>query len=46
MTGTVLLYFRATPGDVYGERMGLAIATDYHQPFVPLSEPVIKDFNE
>jgi hypothetical protein len=44
--GTVLLYFRGTPGDVYGERMGLAVAAGYGQPFVPRAEPLISDFNE
>ena len=44
--GTVLLYFRGTPGDAYGERMGLAIADNFSAPFVPLPDAVIDDFNE
>jgi hypothetical protein len=44
--GTVLLYFRGTPGDKYGERMGLAVAIDYTKTFVPRADPVITDFNE
>jgi hypothetical protein len=44
--GTVLLYFRGTPGDKYGERMGLAVAPNYSAPFVALPGPLIEDFNE
>ena len=44
--GTVLLYFRGTPGHGNGERIGLAVALGYGQPLVPLAEPLISDFNE
>jgi hypothetical protein len=44
--GTILLYFRGTPGDKYGERIGVAVATDYTKEFVSQPDPLISDFNE